>query len=88
MNMTEDMESVVSLFSDEWWVNSTTLARSKKYWILYKPKADGEDRMRLALIDGATTYFATSGFAPPDRYRKVPLAEQRAGSGTFLRRMR
>ncbi len=81
--MPEFMEQTIVLFDEDWWIDLATLARAKKYWVFYE-HVDGESRMRLALVDGSTIYFASTGFPEVERYRKIPLKEQTLGTGTYL----
>lgn len=83
--MPEFMEQTISLFKEDWWIDAATLARSKKYWVRYE-SVGGESRMRLALIDKNTVYFASTGFPEVEKYRKVPLADQPLGNDDFLQR--
>ncbi|MBL0124812.1 MAG: hypothetical protein IPP88_19540 [Betaproteobacteria bacterium] len=84
--MPEYMEQTIALFDEGWWIDSAILARARKNWVLYKPVGGGESQMRLALVDGTTVYFASTGFPPNQQFVKVPLAEQAIGKGDFLHR--
>lgn len=71
--MPEFMAQTVSLFREPWWVGDAELARSQKYWVMYEGTRGGEPRVRLALVDGTTIYFATSGHFEKGDSRKLPL---------------
>lgn len=75
--MPDFMRQSVQLLHEPWWINDPILGRSKKYWVMLEGLRGGEPRMRMALVDGSTVYFATSGYFQLNDYRKLPLAMQK-----------